>query len=285
MNGTLTKVSTNKQYTKYSYTYGGKKYSDIHVFTTLGKNSQSIAPAVSSTKKALYNMEPVCCESADIIAKINACMHSYKEDKFFGFFYQGEGYPMYIDGTRYDEVPASSNMYWETKYWPCLCVKKDGTASIRWFANKARVDGALPHCKCIIYGVHAIVFNSSCVFNERVYDNETENSMLLYDPDKTAQPSTVRFNSNIGTPTTACVRTLVGHKAGNAGIYFLVSTDCGMTVKTAANFMQDLGCDFAMNMDGNSPVQMRIKAGYGPSGKVTAGAGTTLHTAICAHLV
>ena len=24
MNGTLTKVSTNKQYTKYSYTYGGR---------------------------------------------------------------------------------------------------------------------------------------------------------------------------------------------------------------------------------------------------------------------
>lgn len=64
----------------------------------------------------------------------------------------------------------------------------------------------------------------------------------------------------------------------------MVATDCVMPVKTAANMMQDLGCDYAVNMDGGSPTQMIEAAGYGASGKATAGDGTPLNTAVCAYI-
>ena len=64
----------------------------------------------------------------------------------------------------------------------------------------------------------------------------------------------------------------------------MVATDGYMSVETAANMMQDLGCDFAVNMDGGSCSEMRIASGYGPAGYVTIQGGTLLNTAVCAYV-
>lgn len=277
-NGTLTQTYSNVQYKKYNYLYSGTTYNDIHVFTTL--TTQGIAPAISTTKVALSTINPATVSSNNVIAKINACMFDYGTSNFYGFFYQGSGYSMYINGVAYTSVPGSSSMYTDPKFWPSFCVKTDGTANIRWFGSSTALSTALPYCRYIIGSCHPLVFNSKCVFNERVYDSEST-SKLIYDPQKTI--TDIRFNEGIGTGSTgSAIRTLLGHKSG--GTYVMVCTDSSMNLKTAANMMQDLGCDYAIAMDGGTPSEMRIKDGYGANGKVTAGSGHTLNTAVCAYV-
>ena len=46
----------------------------------------------------------------------------------------------------------------------------------------------------------------------------------------------------------------------------MVCVDSGMPLKAAAALMVDLGCDFAVNMDGGGSTEMRIKDGYGAGG-------------------
>lgn len=283
--GTLNLVSSNLQYKKYNYNYGGSTYSGIHVFTTK-KDTQSIAPAISATKVSLSAINPEPIPASSVIAKTNANMHDYNANNFYGFFYQGNSHQMYIDGTAYwsSTIPTNSVMFtdFSPKYWPSFCVKNDGTAAIRWFKDKNSLLAALPYCKCVFGSVHTLVFNGRCVFNESVYDGESP-SKLIMNPTGSNTGTNVRYNPNIGRPTNNEFRTLLGHKAGNEGIYFMVATDANMTCKVAANLMLDLGCDYAVNMDGSSPVQMRIKDGYGANGRVTSNTGVNIHTAVCAH--
>ena len=37
---------------------------------------------------------------------------------------------------------------------------------------------------------------------------------------------------------------------------------CGMDLRVAAKMMADLGCDYAVNMDGSSAIRMRVASGY-----------------------
>jgi len=278
MNGTLTQVSSNAQYKKYKYTYAGKTYSDIHVFTTL--TTQSIAPAVSTTKVALSTMNPANVSADKVIAKTNACMFDYNATAFYGFFYQGSGQKLYVNGTAYSSassIPTNSKMFNDSKFYPSFCVKTDGTATIRWFGSRSDLTTAIPYCSYIIGACHPLVFNSKCVFNEAVYDAETT-SKVIYNssnPDNSG-----RYNTGIAA--TDAVRTLLGHKSNKT--FVLVCTDSILPMKAAANLMQDLGCDYAVNMDGSTPVQMRIKDGYGANGKVTSQSGHTLNTAVCAYI-
>ena len=101
--GTLSLITSNGQYKKYTYTHGGASTTGVHVFTT--KSGQSVAPAISTTKKPLSQLNPLDISPSKVIAKTNGCMYEYHETKFYGFFYQGSGNPMYINGTRYTTLP------------------------------------------------------------------------------------------------------------------------------------------------------------------------------------
>ncbi len=283
-NGTL-KILPNSQktYCKYAYTYGGTTYSDIHTLTTGGRTSQSIAPAISTSKVSLSELNPASVSANKVIAKTNACMYEYGINQFYGFFYQGAGYPMYFNQYAYDAVPDNHPMYTTHNYWPSFCVKKDGTSAIRWFESAQDLRTALPYCKCVIAAAHPLVFNGKCVLNERVTDNEPSKS-LIYDP-QNPNNENLRFKITAGAPMGKRKRTLLGHLKGVSGQYIMVCTDSAMTIKVAANMMQDMNCDYAVALDGGTPSQMRIKSGYGANGKVTANPGAPLHTAVCAHLV
>ena len=132
--GTLSLITSNGQYKKYTYTHGGASTTGVHVFTT--QSGQSVAPAISTTKKPLSQLNPLSVSPSNVIAKTNGCMYEYYENKFYGFFYQGSGNPMYINGTKYTTLPTSSIMYTDPKYFPSFCIKSDGTATIRWFSSK-----------------------------------------------------------------------------------------------------------------------------------------------------
>ena len=116
---------SQKTYVKYMYTYGGETYTNIHTFTTGGRTAQSIAPAISETKVSLASLNPASVKADKVIAKTNACMYDYDKDQFYGFYYQGEGYPMYFNQYRYTSVPDNHEMYTTHNYWPSfLCEKK-----------------------------------------------------------------------------------------------------------------------------------------------------------------
>ena len=280
-NGTLSLVSSNLQYKKYNYTYSGTQYNDIHVFAT--NSAQSIAPAISTTRIALSAMNPATVSSNNVIAKVNGCMFDYNSSNFYGFFYQGSGYPMYVEGvsyTNYSDIPSTSWMYTDSKYYPSFCVKSDGSATIRWFANSSALSAALPYCSYIMGSAHPLVYNSKCVFNESVQDSD---GVTIFSSTNIG----TRFNEGIGTGSTyTSKRTLLGHIPyyGNTGTYIMVCTDTAMLLGTAANLMQDLGCDYAVAMDCGTPYEMRIKSGYGADGKVTSDAGHILNTAVCAYV-
>jgi hypothetical protein len=188
-----------------------------------------------------------------------------------------------IDGAAYtsaSSIPSLSIAFNDTQYYPSFCIKSDGTANIRWFANSSTLQNAVQYCDFIIPSAHPLVFNSQCVMNVSVQDSEST-SLLIYDINNPASEGD-RFNSGIGSYTSTVVRTCLGHKSNKT--YLLVSTDSGMNVKTAANLMYDLGCDYAAAMDASTPVEMRIKNGYGANGKVTSNAGTSMSQCVCAYI-
>lgn len=278
--GTLKAITTNQQYIKYQYTYGTTTYSGIHTFTTKA-GTQSIMPAISTTRVALSEINPSTIAATNVIAKTNACMHTYNSSDFYGFFYQGAGHPVFVNGLQFNsasDIPDNNNMFFEPKFWPSFCVKKDGTATIRWFSSKSKLISALSYCQCVIGSVHPLVYDSKDVLTQKVYDYD---GVLICDPNNLTA-SNIRFNGANGSPAATTTRTFLGHQKGSIGVYIMVCVDTGMPLKVAANMMLDLGCDYAVNMDGGTPVQMRIKSGFGPTGKVTSNSGAIVNTAVCA---
>lgn len=253
------------------------KYDYIHVFETKPK-AQSIAPMVSTAAVALGNLNPTGISSGKVIAKTNAGMYHLKNKEFYGIYYLG-GTNLYINGTKFTSAPASSTAYTDGRFWPSFCVKKDGTANIRWFSSQAKLKAAMDASTGIISSAQALVFRGSNVFETATYDGET-NSMLIYDGRN--YDNKQRY-MNVGRPTTNDERTMLGHKAGSDGIYFMVCAK-GLTIPNCAKVMKLLGCDYAVALDGGSPSQMRIKNGYGADGEVTSGRHDDLFTGVCAYL-
>lgn len=276
--GTLKTVQSNQQYTKYAYTYNSTTYTNIHVFTTKS-GTQSIVPAIVDTRKNLSSMNPSTVSATNIIAKTNGCVFDLLTTAFYGLFYQGAGHPVYAHGIKYNNISyvPNTNPVFENNYWPSFCVKKDGTATIRWFANPADLQTSASYCQSIIGAAHPLVFSGKNVLVSSVYDSA---NVLICNPNNLSD-SSARFR-NLCNPTSNEKRTLLGHKSGNAGVYVMVCVDSGMPLKAAAALMLDLGCDFAVNMDGGNSTEMRIKDGYGANGRVTSGNGRALPTGVCA---
>lgn len=277
--GTLKVISTKQQYTKYTYTYNSTTYNNIHTFTTKS-GTQSIMPAFAYPRKILASMNPATVSATNIIAKTNGGVFDLLTNAYYGLFYQGSGHPVYAHGFTYNNIShiPDSNPIFGGMYWPSFCVKKDGTAIIRWFANPSKLQEAAPYCQCIIGAAHPLVFSGKNVMVQSVYDTD---GVRICDPSNLSSIH-ARFRGGDCKPTQNEKRTLLGHKAGNAGVYVMVCVDSGMPLKAAAALMVDLGCDFAVNMDGGGSTEMRIKDGYGASGAVTSGNGRALPTAVCA---
>lgn len=269
------------QYRTDSYYLNGTTFSDIHFFSTLP--SQSIAPAVSPFAAIpLDKFSSAGISSSDVIAKINGCMFDMSTNDFFGFFYQGPDYPMYIDGTAYysaSSIPSTSILYTNPKYYPSFCVRSNGSADIRWFSNYSQLSGELSNCDYIIGSAHPLVYNSKCVFNEAVYD---QSGVLVYDSNNPSSGS-ARYNTGIDNSTAR--RTLLGHYS--TGNFVFVVTESIMPMSVAANMMYDLGCDYAVNLDGGGSSQMRAANAYtGGIGDVSIGVTPyrAVVTAVCVYI-
>ncbi len=284
---------TNGQYKKGNFTdKDGSVYEGIHVFTTLNRRNQRIIPLVSTENEVeLSSMNPNSniAQPSDVIAKINGNVFVSNSCPV-GFNYEGVGGNFYAGKWVYQAAPDlgsdNKSAYKNPKFSPSFCVKSNGDAVIRWFSSKEKLQIAMDACDCIIAGAHALVFDGKCVLDEEVYDAETD-SLLIYSLDGDGYQAATRWDTSVSASGSTKVsrRTCLGHKSGSNGIYIMVCTGAAITLRTAARLMECLGCDYAVNLDGNGSVQMRIKNGYGASGKVTSGVGRTIFAGVAAYLV
>lgn len=289
-NGTFTEIQKGGQYRKGNYTFNGTTRTGIHVFTSLGKSKQKIVPLISTSWTSLSAMNPnsSIASATDVVAKINGNVFNYPPKAGpIGINYEGSNGHLYIGGTVYSAPPENSYTFKDPKFSPCFCLKSDGTATIRWFADATEMQYAMDACDCIIASTHALVFGGKVVTEETVRDNESL-SLILYNVSNPSNQDDTRFDikPNKSGPNERATRTLFGHKSGSQGIYLLVCSDSSMTIRESANLMKCLGCDYAVNLDGAGSVQMRIKNGYGPSGvsgKVTSASGGNIYAGIAVY--
>lgn len=158
------------------------------------------------------------------------------------------------------------------RYSPSLCIASNPkTAKIHWFSTQSggqRITIAQGYNQyvTIIPGQHCLVHNSKSVFEDVCYSWEGLRIADWSDLDN----QWYHHNSTIGGYAYNIkgyrARTLFGHAPD--GSCFLVcvcgahdwgapqDNDPGMNLREAAKFMLDLGCDYALNMDGGTPSQM-----------------------------
>lgn len=278
-------ASIVNHFNKVSYTLDGKTYKDIKIFKTDPKN-ESIAPAVyvNENKQRMENMNPPGVSSSKVIAKINGNPMEYGQynDAFYGLYYVNS--TLYMDGKQLSGTSDTALNKLHHRYYPCFCVKTDGTVNIRWF-TKDNLATALPYCNSIIGSAHPLVFNSMSVF-ESVVKDDVEGIRIA---DWSQLDNTdYHFNNGIcgGTAAYSANRTFLGHKAD--GSFFMVCFDVsGIDLRSGAKLMVDLGCDYAVSMDGGGAVKMRVADNYTngyPSGQMTSGGTEYYGTAVCAYL-
>lgn len=124
----------------------------------------------------------------------------------------------------------------------------------------------------IISGQHCLVHAGKSVFESTCYSYE---GLTIADRGNLENKYN-HHNEKLGgyESKQPRARTFFGHSTDGACCLVVVEGDAdatgkpgvnGMTLKIAARLMCDLGCDFAINMDGGRPTQMRVASEGGPS--------------------
>lgn len=225
--------------------------------------------------------------AAKTIAKLNgATMHGWSTSgtSFFGWQYIQKNNKLYKHGAAVTTVVTG---YFKKRDYPTLCIRNDGSATIRWFESPSELNGAIPYCKYMFGGPTALVYGSKSVFDNAVYDSASGkliyNSANEYDED-------CQFNAGLCAASAGektAKRSILGHRAN--GTYLLVATDTDMSLRTAARMMKDLACDYAINLDGGPSTQMRVASGYtngAAAGVMNNSSGSTYYgSAVIAHLL
>lgn len=276
-------------YNKTSYTLDGTTYSDIHVFKT-EPDSETVSPAVYTTnnKKTLSNMNPNGIAASKVMAKENGTVMDglfSSGTSFYGVFY-ADGQLYYHGDAISSASSAGCNSF---RGYPSFCIKNDDSVIIRWFENTTKLSTAVPYCRSIISGTTALVYDGQSVF---------ANTVTSSDGHVIADVTNLQNNNNHhndgllnGGATKSYKRTILGHDSD--GAYYLVVTDSSMTLIVASKLMEDMGCDYAINLDGASSSQMRVSAQYlnnvpgAVAGKVTSNNNSNSYygTGVIAHLI
>ncbi|WP_458787034.1 phosphodiester glycosidase family protein, partial [Vallitalea sediminicola] len=80
-------------------------------------------------------------------------------------------------------------------------------------------------------------------------------------------------------------RTFLGH-ATDGSFYMVCASPGRISLPVGAKLMLDLGCDYAVNMDGSRGMKMRVASGYTNGftpGKMTPGGTNYFGEAVCAY--
>ena len=296
--GTLSKVPVNNKYTKLTYTAKNpngttlKTYSEVHVFK-IAYATGSVAPALqidpaTGAKRplvAMSTMNPDGISGTKVIAKVNGNMKDYKSSgiRFYGLFkVNGKLYKQgeLMNGTSDSRLKTYMGKDSYFRYYPCMAIKKSSkAASIHWFSTDTggslyNIKTQSPQYDVLISGMHCLVHNSKPVFETETDDPYKKNFGIVYSWEGVRIADWNKLDNAYnhhghgygnGEETGAIQRTLFGHKSDGSFLLVCVgnSSGNGIDLRTAARLMYDLGCDYALNMDGSSPMQMRVSPTYG----------------------
>lgn len=264
-------------YNRTTYTIGRDSYT-VHIFKT-DSATEKVAPAVyvNENLQLLKNMNANGIDKSRTIAKINGNVMGGGAG-FFGWFYAAG--QLYKQGEAC--YPASYG--YGFRDFPTMCLKEDDSVIIRWFTSSEKMSAAIPYCRSMVSGTAALVYNGLSVFENDVY---SEDSNILIVNRTNYEDTNCHFNADhcvaSGSGETA-IRTMLGHCSDNT--FYLVVVESGITLRDCAKMMEDLGCDFALNLDGNYKSQMRVAPNY-TNGVTNAGynlnSTTTYGSAVVAY--
>ncbi|WP_419032194.1 phosphodiester glycosidase family protein [Dysgonomonas gadei] len=199
---------------------------------------------------------------------------------FLGVMYDGISKKLYLDGKAMSGTSDPKFIIPYLQYYPCFCVKTDGTATIRWSATPADYANMLPFCDAIVASLNPLVYNSKNIFETDVIEPNT--GLHIINTKNYKDPNCLWLE--VATTDTKRNRTFFGHKSDGSYLQVL-SNHSSMNLKTGAKLMMDLGCDYAVNMDGDSGMKLWVKSGYGVSSDFTSSGGATYLGAItCAYI-
>lgn len=274
------------RYQKVSYTLtGGAKYDNISIFKTdPTKDKVGIAVTLNNNKKAITALNPAFANNG-VISKCSTSFQSGGSSSttgtsFYGVMYDGISKKLYLDGKSMSGPDDANFVIPYIQYYPCFCIKNDGTATIRWSTQKADYKNMLPFCDAIVASINPLVYNSKNIFETDIIEPNTGLHII-----------NVKDYKDQGCLWLECAstdsltnRTFFGHKSD--GSYFQVlSNYASMDLKTGAKLMMDLGCDYAVNMDGASGIKMWVKSGYGVTSDFTSDYGAKYLGAVtCVYL-
>lgn len=153
------------------------------------------------------------------------------------------------------------------KFSPSFCIDSQNNAKIHWFSQKSggsriTVTDAMNKYNTIIAGQHCLVHNSKPVFESTpVYSHE--GATIANWRDLNNQWNHHNENIGGGNSKIARRRALLGHTKNKEFPMVVIEGDIdwgdpgssGIDLKVASYLMADLGCDYALNMDGGSPTQ------------------------------
>lgn len=240
-------------YNKTTYSIGRDSYT-VHIFKT-DSATEKVAPAVyvNENLQLLKNMNANGIDKSRTIAKINGNVMGGNAG-FFGWFY--------ADGKLYkqgEECTTGSYGY-GFRDFPTFCIKDDDSVIIRWFTSAQKLSVAMAHCVSMISGTAALVYNGMSVFEN---DVNSEDSNILIVNRTNYEDTNCHFNTSLSLYSGSgekAIRTILGYCSDKT--YYLVVVESSITLRDCAKMMEDLGCDFALNLDGNYKSQMRVAPNY-----------------------
>lgn len=285
-------------YQCYTYTESGVRHK-VHIFKT-NPATMGIAGAAVTQRQSLSKLNPpdTVCTPGQVLAKTNGnYLDTASGGKaFYGIFYSGKvfSYDGRVNISPKDSYLADS-MYNDNYYRvsPSLGINTKA-ASIRWPNYYGGTDILTPQqmteqYDVIVAGQHCLVHNGKSVFESTCYSWE---GLTIADWSNLDNKNN-HHNESLGNGNSKLrrARTFFGH--GTDGACYLVCVEgdhddssagtAGMTLKTGARLMCDLGCDYAINMDGGSPTQMRVASEGGIVYSRASGGGYSVGSAICAY--
>lgn len=275
-------INLESGYHTHVYTKKNGKKVLLHIFKT-DPSEHWLAGGLSTKWKQLAELKPdfsICSESS-ILAKTNGNYQDPQDSgrSFYGIWLAGG--ILAKDGkmgiTVTDPVVkdflGEGQRGWH-RYSPSLCIDFNGAAKIHWFSTQSggqriTVAEGIKKYNVIIPGQHCLVHNRKSVFEQVCYSWE---GVRIADWNN-LESLDYHQNSDLGggkeNVTANRARTLLGH-APDGSCYLIAvvgkidwgkpqENDPGMNLKDAAQLMLDLGCDYALNMDGGKPTQMYVK--------------------------
>lgn len=288
--GTLKKNTENTSlgYSTYEYVEKDETYKFKMIKTN--PSTMNITPAISTTRVSITDLNPPTgiCSTANVFAKTNAnYLDATGGKSFYGVFLATLNSGSKIlskDGLTNLSTTSSAlaNSLGEGtggwfRYSPAFCIDSDNNARINWFSaqsgsDRMTISQAYTKYKTIISGQHCLVFNGNPVFESTPVYSFQGVTIANWDNLKNIWN---HHNEILGGENSLLNtrRTLLGHTSSKNFLLIVVegvkdlgysgtSGILGMDLKVASHLMKDLGCDYAINMDGGSPTQMIVSGSY-----------------------